>query len=304
MPSALDRQRALDMARMSLWCYTDSFRADMWDTIRDEVKSGCQNLSCVAELGRTLVEVGYSKENATEVMLLAESYEDGELVDWLDRFQSLGIQGGAFITPSRKTISVAFRGSDADVDWKQNYKFWPTDYSTPGVADAKVHTGFYEQYVDGGDDGGPGLVREVVALAARNTGFKIIIGGHSLGAAVATIFAAELFQPRYALPGGTEVQLITLGSPRVFNYDLAKWLESRPGFAGIRVKNEADFFTRLPFLGFHHVGRLLWLKDGAARLYEEGRAPLESTWPDLRKFWDTGSDHELESYLLRLKRLQ
>ena len=98
----------------------------------------------------------------------------------------------------------------------------------------------------------------------------IWITGHSLGAAVGTVFAGQLAGENIGKPGSVTIGgLYNFGSPRVGDAafrDLlngthsdikalgAKW----QAFPIIRVRNNADPVTVIPSIGYHHAGTLLY----------------------------------------------
>jgi pimeloyl-ACP methyl ester carboxylesterase len=75
---------------------------------------------------------------------------------------------------------------------------------------------------------------------------RLVVCGHSLGAAIATLLAA---------PAGAEL-LLTIGSPRVGNAEFVAGLQATPGLRITRIVNCSDAVTRVPpsLLGFEHAG--------------------------------------------------
>jgi hypothetical protein len=90
----------------------------------------------------------------------------------------------------------------------------------------------------------------------------IYITGHSLGAGVATVFAARLLASRTPY----KLALYTFGSPRVGNDEFARALNQQ--FAGasspiVRYHHDGDPVPTLPpaIFGFTHVGVPVLLSD-------------------------------------------
>jgi hypothetical protein len=91
---------------------------------------------------------------------------------------------------------------------------------------------------------------------------RLLLCGHSLGAALATIFAG-LVEP---------TDVITIGSPRVGDID---FIDSLPARAMTRIVNCADVVPTLPpgITAYHHVGRLLYIdQDGV--LHDNPETPF------------------------------
>mmetsp|Transcript_3399 Transcript_3399/g.526 ORF Transcript_3399/g.526 Transcript_3399/m.526 type:complete len:145 (-) Transcript_3399:143-577(-) len=88
----------------------------------------------------------------------------------------------------------------------------------------------------------------------KYTTAKIVISGHSLGGAVATIFAAHLLKLGYPV-----TELVTFGSPRVGNKEFAMYVSSRIPKA-IRIVHNRDPVPCVPLLkqGFLHVSTLYY----------------------------------------------
>jgi predicted lipase len=86
---------------------------------------------------------------------------------------------------------------------------------------------------------------------------KYHVTGHSLGGAMATLFASEL-----ALLGVKPI-LITVGSPRVGDSDFYDWFSTLK-LTHSRLTNKKDMAPHLPPLrfNFEHVNTEIWYKDG------------------------------------------
>jgi pimeloyl-ACP methyl ester carboxylesterase len=106
--------------------------------------------------------------------------------------------------PSESAIYVVFRGSTSIADWVNNLDAVLTDY--PRCSKCKVHKGFYkaQQSVISY------ITSSVQALRQKYPSYTVIVTGHSLGAAVATLTAIDLQES-----GMGAVRLFNFGSPRV-----------------------------------------------------------------------------------------
>lgn len=140
-----------------------------------------------------------------------------------------------------KSIVVAYRGSQSIRNWFTNAQILlePMPGWCPGCA---VHVGFLDAFREEQAT----VVDSVTRLVKENPGYKLVITGHSLGGAIATIAATELRKH------GLQVSLVTYGSPRVGNEALAKFISASG--ANFRVTHLNDPIPRLPPLtiGYRH----------------------------------------------------
>ncbi len=125
--------------------------------------------------------------------------------------------------PDKKTVVVAHQGTDPhkvlsianDVQFTQvaaNKTLFPQ--AAKGV---QLHSGFQDTQGRTAD-----VVLATVKSALKKSGYKkVLVTGHSLGAAVASLDAAML---RMALPKNVAVSAVVFGLPRVGNSDWATLL--------------------------------------------------------------------------------
>lgn len=118
--------------------------------------------------------------------------------------------------PDSQTIVVAHQGTDPkkvlsianDIEFAQvaaNTTLFPQ-----AGDDVKLHSGFQDTQGRTAD-----VVMATVQAGLASTGFKkVLVTGHSLGAAVASLDAAML---RMALPDDVQVDSVVFGLPRVGN---------------------------------------------------------------------------------------
>lgn len=82
------------------------------------------------------------------------------------------------------------------------------------LGDVKLHSGFQDTQGRTAD-----IVMATVQSGLASTGFqRVLVTGHSLGAAVASLDAAML---RMALPDDVQVESVVFGLPRVGNQEWA-----------------------------------------------------------------------------------
>lgn len=161
-----------------------------------------------------------------------------------------------YVANNDKFAIVAFRGSEiwkkresfdlngVVADLKTNIDIRLTDWEQGG----KVHRGFKKALDEVWFD----LLPHIRKLCGK--GCKIWTTGHSLGAALATLFA-----DRY----GNVQGVYTFGSPRVGNDDFREHINVRI----YRIVNDDDIVPRVPPRGAYvHVGELKFIdSDGIIR---------------------------------------
>lgn len=158
----------------------------------------------------------------------------------------------SFSASSSGAILVVFRGTKSSslINWVHNLMASTTRVKYPNMPDdATVHDGFYRSWTRSS------LQKEVIAAvqaiqAERGAEVPVVVIGHSLGGALATLCAAELVT-EYNLTG---VRLYTFGCPRVGNEEFAKALHNT-SLVNTRVTHDRDIVPSVPFrdLGFHHT---------------------------------------------------
>lgn len=141
-----------------------------------------------------------------------------------------------FIGSTAEVLLVAFRGTESLGDWLGNLNAFGTRKSY-----GRVHRGFW---------GGFQMVRELLEEAFSQLDAKpVVITGHSLGGALATIAAAEW-------DGVRDISAVyTFGQPRVGQENFGDFVASNFGQRFHRFVNDDDIVPRVP-PGYDHVGRL------------------------------------------------
>lgn len=174
------------------------------------------------------------------------------------------IQNGiasAYVEENDDLVKIGFTGTDENNDWWHNLNFLTDDLRTlvnkeqelidkaeevdrrrlggSGVPEGlNVHRGFYDHL---------NLIYRQVADRIGNKNYEI--AGHSLGGAMATIFAIRYYGETGRLP----VSVITFGSPRVF-YGDTKPYEDLIDVIRVAIIDDAVVFMPPLKLGWKHVG--------------------------------------------------
>ncbi|KAI0334990.1 alpha/beta-hydrolase [Cubamyces sp. BRFM 1775] len=146
--------------------------------------------------------------------------------------------------PDSQTIVVAHQGTDPKniLSIANDVEFAQVDANTTrfpkASSDVQLHSGFQDTQGRTSD-----IVMSTVQSGLASTNFKrVLVTGHSLGAAIASLDAAML---RMALPDDVQVQSVVFGLPRVGNQAWADLLDSLiPDF--VHVTNQKDPVPTVP----------------------------------------------------------
>src|SRR4051794_23114502 len=125
-------------------------------------------------------------------------------------------------------IVVAFRGTAEVRDFITDAEAWRQN-----IQDCQVHHGFYRALVSVHDE----LTAHLAQLPPR----PIFITGHSLGGALAMLFAFRLVLPPFPIHG-----VYTFGQPRVGNRNFANLYDRVQPANTFRFVNEQDIVPRVP----------------------------------------------------------
>lgn len=157
------------------------------------------------------------------------------------------------VDDTNRIIVLAFRGTKSLSNWRIDMKVRrvKTDY----CEDCRAHHGFYIGWKLIEAD----VVLKVAEQVKKNPDYRLVVTGHSLGAALATL-AAGHFRKNEELREKTE--LFTFGSPRVGNKELAKFLTAQSDLS-YRVTCMADPVVRIPphWVGYYHMSPEYWMRD-------------------------------------------
>ncbi|HEY9737799.1 MAG TPA: lipase family protein [Trichocoleus sp.] len=173
---------------------------------------------------------------------------------------------------------VVFRGSDKSVDWMNNFQFRQQVYPYgDGNSDVKFHRGFMAAYF---------AVRDRLLPAVKDiTSPHIVVTGHSLGGALATIAALDM-QYNITSKSSQTISAYTFGAPRVGNRALVASYNNRVPNS-YRYVFGWDIVTRIPraWQDYTHVEKEIVLGS-------------RWTWKFLsRRF----SDHAITNYVTALE---
>lgn len=211
---------------------------------------------------------GKSAILAAEAAELAYQCET-EIADRFKHYEYIDIEAvQGFVAREGDTVIICFRGTDAKRDWIYNLN---AKKMNPAGMPGKVHKGFNRAMQL--------VVGEVVTAYGKvkdESTTKVIITGHSFGAAIALLYAARMFHDN-----GVSPTIHLFGCPRVGNKTFGKWFDTVFACCYRWVKNN-DIVPRTPFalwgwvfkffpflrfmpMGFRHVGRFCYLDHSGKR---------------------------------------
>lgn len=157
----------------------------------------------------------------------------------------------AFVASNDKVITVAFRGTNQDEidDWLADARITSDD-----VGEGSMHRGFKRA-----TDSILAKVLDGVAEHGGNTK-RIWVTGHSLGGAMALVFAFDCIKSEKLKLTG----VVTFGQPMVADAKLARFLEKNLSGKYLRFVHGGDIVPCV-FPTFSHCGNLVWFTEEGFR---------------------------------------
>jgi triacylglycerol lipase len=197
------------------------------------------------------------------------------------------LQAGITISETHNRICVIFRGSESKYDWYYDLAFFKTQLHN----DVYVHGGFHTHLHD--DCMYDQITIELKDLLMKNPDYDIYVTGHSLGAALSTLYGYELSKE---IPN--KITVVSFASPRVGNTPFKNAFDSQPNLVHYRVTNKRDIVTAAPNINFTHVGINITLTDSKSTIFYNYDYP----WYYFTFFtcWSI-RDHSMDVYYNRLK---
>lgn len=149
-------------------------------------------------------------------------------------------------------LYVNFKGSDSFIDWIYNFSFLPIKAPYKNMVDKYyTHSGFSKLYHVARDD----IHNE---FKKHKDIRKIVIVGHSLGGALATLCYADFMWHKKYKGYDVRIDGLASGCPRVgFLLGYKNFNEYTKGL--IRLKFNSDIVTSAPFsiFGYKHIGEYI-----------------------------------------------
>jgi hypothetical protein len=210
------------------------------------------SLGCLAEPMSKFSEIPWQVAR-TLAEISKVTYDDDE--DQISAIKKLGATAVRPITKGLshgivasddKVVVIGFRGTKVAADWLTN-----TAIVGRHVGDGKIHRGFF-QVVDA-------IYQEVFDEAIRQGAKekKVWITGHSLGGAMAVVFAHRGSTESELAPEG----IVTFGQPLAVSGSLAQFFLDKFDTRYIRFVNSWDAVPRL-LPNYRHAGCRVYMKEG------------------------------------------
>ena len=212
----------------------------------------------------SLTDNGFSWRAALSLALASKlSYENAPSVQsttrtmWgLDTCEFIEVdETQCFIASTVDAVLVAFRGTESLGDWLGNLNVLSTTRPY-GV----VHRGFLSAFQV--------VESRLRALIQGLGGRKIVLTGHSLGGALATIAAAE-WQGQFPISG-----IYTYGQPAVGKGEFTHHIARYYGESFFRFVNDDDIVPQVP-PSYEHVGKLIHFKSNGSVTQNREAAIME-----------------------------
>eukprot|EP01080_Neovahlkampfia_damariscottae_P005373 gene5373-9180_t len=162
----------------------------------------------------------------------------------------IGIRGTEF-EPNERKIEMA-KG------WFTNLNAVLVEFPFPKKSNAKVHKGFFDNYLESKE------LFSCQCFEYLKSGYKIVIAGHSQGAAISSIAAAHLgfLYPEFL----NHISVVTFGCPKVGDDNFALLFNSlfpkTPRYVAQSKSLTVDFVTTVPpdNMGFKHFGEEILIR--------------------------------------------
>ena len=211
-----------------------------------------------------------------------------ELVSWIENKKS-DTQG--FVATRDKAIYVVWRGSESKKDFQNDASIDKVPFINDGE---KVHIGFKYCWESVVGDTYDAIDTAIENLQGETT--DIVVCGHSLGGAVATLYAHSIKKhyPHY------NIKCVTIGSPRVGNKTFKDNYDSYE-IDTLRVVHNNDLVTHTPYIGFQHVNYQLRL-DTDGNVLKRDKS-LDALWLYLKAIFSAKNikDHMGDGYMKALQ---
>ena len=214
-----------------------------------------------------------------------------KLVKWIDD-KKTDTQG--FVATKDKSIYIVWRGSSSKKDFQNDASIDKVPFVQDGE---KVHIGFKSSWDAVKDETYKSFENALSTLGGEGEVDNIVVCGHSLGAAVSTLCAYEI----YSIYKSNKIICCTIGSPRVGNKVFKQNFDKSP-IESLRIVHNNDVVTHSPYIGYYHVNHML-------RIDSEGN--IKKFMIDWERAWNyfksmvTGKnikDHMTDGYISSLNK--
>lgn len=189
---------------------------------------------------------------------------------------------GCFMLTTEGAVIVSFRGTQPTnlVNFRSSGNISMRQWDGVG----RVHNGFYEALMYRSSEQGSTLFeRLVAALEEHAEGRVIYLTGHSLGGALAVVFAQALHAEGHKELSGRVAGMWTYGAPRIGDSSFCQHLASTYPQRMWRLVHGADVIPKIPpkFLEYCHPPKEVFLTSFGRVLFDEAdisRWRRNETW--------------------------
>jgi hypothetical protein len=214
-----------------------------------------------------------------------------KLVKWIDD-KKTDTQG--FVATKDKSIYIVWRGSSSKKDFQNDASIDKVPFVQDGE---KVHIGFKSSWDAVKDETYKSFEKALSTLGGEGEVDNIVVCGHSLGAAVSTLCAYEI----YSIYKSNKIICCTIGSPRVGNKVFKQNFDKSP-IESLRIVHNNDVVTHSPYIGYYHINHMLRIdSDGNIKKF---MIDWERAW-NYFKSMVTGKnikDHMTDGYISSLNK--
>lgn len=217
---------------------------------------------------------------------LSEKSPHGKVIEFISDPET-DLQVAITISETNQRITVTFRGSESKSDWY--YDLMITKHNLHD--DVWVHSGFHTQLTT--NNVHTKLITKLKELIDANPSYKVFVTGHSLGAALSTLFGYMISREF----SNTDITIVSFASPRVGDSGWKTHFDDTDNLTHYRISNDRDVVTAVPMIGYHHVGINIKLTDNKFEIYKKCDYPWYTY--SLFNCW-RASDHDCDLYYKRL----
>ena len=263
---------------MLVYDYSKSFKLDKNQTIE-------------GFLGSTTEVLEKLTPTRQEVLKNIKEYAPyGEVIEFISD-EDTDLQVAITISKKTKRISIVFRGSESKSDWYYDLQFFKRKLHD----NVYVHKGFWNQlHINNNYEKIKNIVNELLSIE-ENKDFEVIVTGHSLGAALSTLFGYE-----YSREISQKITVVSFASPRVGDKEWRKAFDAQGNLEHYRVSNNKDVVTAAPMFWYQHVGINIHLSESKTEIFKNYSY---NTWWKYSLFncFSVG-DHDIDLYYQNLKK--
>lgn len=263
---------------MLVYDYSKSFKLDKNQTIE-------------GFLGSTTDVLEKLSPSRQEVLKNIKDYAPhGKVIEFISD-EDTDLQVAITISEKTKRISIIFRGSESKADWYYDLQVFKRKLHD----NVYVHKGFWNQlHINNNYEKIKQKVDELLAIE-ENKDFEVIVTGHSLGAALSTLFGYEFSKE---IP--QKVTVVSFASPRVGDEGWRDAFDAQDNLIHYRVSNNRDVVTAAPMFWYKHVGINIHLSASKTEVFKNYSY---NTWWKYSLFncFSVG-DHDIDLYYQNLKK--